>query len=259
MNLSDLNRDNVMLLGLKLNYDEINNFCQISKKFKTLICDNNIFWMNKLNKDYPQTIGKFSMNTNFKKIYLSLHLKKRSKFEAYIDEYTVPPKIYSYISKSITDEDYELAEKIYPDFNADMFSFFIEGIFPKGTEMYLAYYRDDNIYIYQAFLTKEEAVNEIITTIENLFEYDYENDENSEKNYGGKMEDVIKSYGNFLSENDYLAVPQPYSHTSPRYAIIKQLVLVDYHKILDELKKTHPLWKKMPRDVLNYILKFLEN
>ena len=41
--------------------------------------------------------------------------------------------------------------------------------------------------------------------------------------------------------------------------IVKDFELVDYGEMLQELKRTNPNWKKLPKDIINYILSFLKN
>jgi len=51
--LEDLPSDIIMSIALLLDLPEILKLCQVSKRLNEVVCDNEIFWMRKTFKDYP--------------------------------------------------------------------------------------------------------------------------------------------------------------------------------------------------------------
>ena len=68
-----LKMDTLVLLAMELNYADVIKFCPTFKKNNKYICQNNNFWRNKLDKDYPYTKN---FDKNNKKLYNFLYLDK---------------------------------------------------------------------------------------------------------------------------------------------------------------------------------------
>jgi len=52
--MEKLNKDVIIALALTMETQEILAFCKTKKKFKEYVCDNQLFWMNKIKNDYPE-------------------------------------------------------------------------------------------------------------------------------------------------------------------------------------------------------------
>lgn len=272
-----LPKDVLIMLALDLSNQDILHFCSTSKKINLSICNNNTFWMKKLNKEYPFTIGKFKSNSDFHKIYLSLLNKEVHTYYIFISNENTDkiPKIYSYIKNTpITDEDYELAEHIYTDFNerhAEENKFEMIGNFPLGTKIWVAFSDDPDTHFIKGFLDRNEAVEEILKIanyfVENDFHLSYdfidEIGKTPEEFYGGTLEEVKKKNFSNLTKNNYLVIlghdDRLREPIFPINFIIKEFELIDYGEILKELKMKNPNWRKLPNDIIQYILKFFIN
>jgi len=49
-----LSNDLIVLIGINMRLIDISRFCQTSKRFNRLICDNEVFWLNKIKLDFDQ-------------------------------------------------------------------------------------------------------------------------------------------------------------------------------------------------------------
>jgi hypothetical protein len=268
--MENLDKNVLRLLALDLAMPDILKLCLTSKKFNSEICKNNNFWRNKLYRDYPQTINKFPGKSDFRKIYLSLYNKVKTQYYTIIsyndeiDGKTLIPKFWSYIKKSpLKEEDYDLAEKLYPDFierEGEDFGFNMIGVFPKGTKIFLAYCDDRDFDFEYGFLSRKEAEEKILDTYKSYLKYIYDDvdfidGETPKEFYGGTFEEVTERNKKILEREGYLSF---FDETNkPINFIIKEFELIDYEEILKELKRTNPNWAKLPKDMINYILKFL--
>ena len=267
------------MIAIDLDIPSLIKLCSTNKRINSLICENATFWRNKLNKEYPNTIRKFPSKSDFRKIYFSLKNNIRSKYYIFISTDFVEdvPKIWSYIKRTpIEEDDYELAAFIYPDFVERMGEesyFTMVGDFPKGTKIWLAYCDDIDLGFAFGFLTKRETINVILTNLNNLIESDYhpalkadfeeELGETIEQFYGGTFEEVMNNNKRLLLQNGYLQIKGHDNRRSEsRFTInyiIKEFELIDYGELLSELKRKNPDWRKLPKDMINYILSYLKN
>jgi hypothetical protein len=204
----------LMDMALQLDLASLTNLCKTSKKMNQTLCNNDVFWMKKLYKDYPITIGKIGTKLSspiFKTIYKSLVKKEIYIYHVFksdcnaVDE---PPKFWDYMKKGrkyfsdpMSEEDYDVAEKLYPDFNercGEDFSFEMIGDFPKGTKIWLPYTSEMELKFTKAFLSKEQAINEIVDILGMILRDYYEYDrEELEEHYGKTIEEF---YGNRTKE-----------------------------------------------------------
>lgn len=203
----------LMDMALQLDLTSLTNLCKTSKKMNQTLCSNDVFWMKKLYKDYAITIGKIGKKGSFKRIYESLVKKEiyvYDVFKSNCDPVDESPKFWDYMKKakkyasnfnSLTEEDYELAEKLYPDFVercGEEFRFEIIGDFPTGTKIWLPYTSEMELKFTKAFLSKEEAINEIVDILGMILRDYYEyNREELEEHYGKTIEEF---YGNRTKE-----------------------------------------------------------
>ena len=67
--MEKLNRDLIIKLALELDLPSLTKLCQTSRRVNEIVCENNIFWQNKTYKEYPDLIGKFPKDTNYKRLY----------------------------------------------------------------------------------------------------------------------------------------------------------------------------------------------
>jgi hypothetical protein len=171
-----MNRDTIKLIALELDLPTLTNLCNTSKKFNDFICKDNLFWKNKLNKDYSNTIGKFSERTDFRRIYQSLINKKEHTYAIFRSQED-PIEFFNIIVKDFNyHEAYKkVEEKIGDVIEDDVFEFKMIGEFPEGTEIWITY--DDDTEAYprtKGFLTQAEAIDDTLSKIKNIFEYDLE-------------------------------------------------------------------------------------
>lgn len=194
--MEDLDKNLIKKLALELDLDSIKKLCLASKRFDKYICKDNIFWKNKLDREYPNTIVE---NSNFRKIYESLFNEKYSYlvFISYCNDNDQVLKFWDYIHKYqnvlIEDKMYEKMENLYPDFIercGEEFIFDMKGDFPKGTKIWLAYSNDNMINLKKGFLIKEKAVNSVLKTIEYILKDDFDNREEIEEQYGKSIEEI---------------------------------------------------------------------
>jgi hypothetical protein len=228
--MDTLGVDMLILIALELDDESLINFCSYDKWIDQKVCKNNTFWMNKLNKKYPSTIGKFPSASDFQHIYNSFMKNVRKRYYLYVSddiEGYDRPKIFNYVRESqLSDDDYKLAKILYPDLesrNVSQYSFIVTGDLPSGTKIYLPYTDDDDYYIgfNRGYLTKELVVDKIMQLIKNIIkdDFSYTRDvfmeemkdigypQTPEQFYGGSYEEVMDRYEKQLRENDYVVVP----------------------------------------------------
>lgn len=74
-----MNKDVLFLLALEMDDPSILNFCRSSKKFNEIVCNNNNFWRQKIEKERPGLLNLISnINVDYKDIYRDL------KFNNYV-------------------------------------------------------------------------------------------------------------------------------------------------------------------------------
>ena len=64
-------RDIAILLALEMDTPDILNLCLSNKSMNSYICDNPMFWLNKLKRDYPNK-DYFKYGDNYKDIYKNI-------------------------------------------------------------------------------------------------------------------------------------------------------------------------------------------
>ena len=78
--LNDLPPDLLVYIGMMLDFPDILSYCGASVKFNTAVCENDMFWMNRLIQDYPdykknkteiqkEFYEKFKEKINYRTIY----------------------------------------------------------------------------------------------------------------------------------------------------------------------------------------------
>lgn len=253
--MEKLSPDLLQFLVLDYDLDSLIKLCQTNKRMNFLICSNSKFWRTKLYKEYPKTIGKFPPDSDFRKIYLSLVNNKKEKYYTFIS-YKEPIKFWNYIKKSpLTGEDFDLVEILYSDFidkQGEDLEFQMVGEYPIGTKIWLAYSDNRDIDIKEAFLSREEAINKILTAVGLLLKSDFDdqldfNGKNPEEFYGGAIDEVMERYKKDLTQNNYIQILDHVLYYDINF-IIKDFEIVNYSKMLDELKRKNPNWKKLPKN-----------
>lgn len=266
------------LMAIELDMPSLIKFCKTNKRINKEVCQSQDFWRNKLNKEFPNTIGKFYI-ADFRKIYLSLINKEVHTYYIFISQENKQednlPKIFDYIKETpINEEDYDLAEKLYPDFSERMGeenSFKIVGDFPHGTKIWLAYCDDWDYKISEAFLTREEAINKLSNVFNYFIEIDFkmagefeeEMNMTPEIFYGGKLDEIKKRYLDTLNEKGQLQIRSHDNRRNPPIFpvnfIIKEFEIIDYEQLLQGLIKINPYWDQLPPEMIEQILSFLKS
>lgn len=65
-------------IGLNLSFKDLINMCSASKDLNNILCRDNLFWQEKIKKDFPDSEKK-PFTYTFKEFYRSLFLEKKSK------------------------------------------------------------------------------------------------------------------------------------------------------------------------------------
>ena len=153
----DLHPDVLRMLALELDLPSIIKFCKSNKLVKKSVCENNMFWRNKLYKDFPYALTDIPVGANYEKIYKTV----RKSYWSYYYVYPFPakrgeiPKMANILGKSYSDfpEEMRKAEQVL-----------IQGIYPKGTNVWV-YYADNILFgngSAGAAGSKEKAIEGII-------------------------------------------------------------------------------------------------
>lgn len=147
--MQTLNKDILIYLALDMDIPTLFNYCLVNKRINNIVCENNTFWMNKLNNDYPNTVNKFPRESNFKYIYMSLMNKIKKYYRYVIDTDDVNVQTVSdYARRYGSLKNMKL--KIFQTKRKDNInSFEVIGDFPSGTKLWIT----NGI----GFLTREEA------------------------------------------------------------------------------------------------------
>jgi hypothetical protein len=80
--LDTMSPDVLMRMVLEFELPDILPLCKVSKRFNKLICNNEIFWMNKTIKDYPkqyQIIKDRNIKVNWKNLYYKIRAVQSGK------------------------------------------------------------------------------------------------------------------------------------------------------------------------------------
>ena len=80
--MESLAKDVVVEMALNLLPVDLINFCITEKKYKKIVCDSKIFWLKKINKDYPNEIVTVE---NAKTAYMQKFRAVSIKIEKFID------------------------------------------------------------------------------------------------------------------------------------------------------------------------------
>lgn len=70
-----LDRDVLIETALKLSLKDLSSLCVGNKRLHDLLCGNNDFWMRKLHREFPYTIGRFRNVTKDKNFYQDIYRK----------------------------------------------------------------------------------------------------------------------------------------------------------------------------------------
>lgn len=224
--MENLNKDILIYLAFYMDMPTLLNYCLVSKRFNSLVCGNNMFWKNKLNKDYPSTIDKFSNNSNFKDIYISLINRTKNYYQYVIDtEDNNIQTPFDYLKRYGNLNTMKL--KIFKTSRkSNINSFEVTGNFPPDTKLWIT----NGI----GFLTKEEAMEEFNKN--NCLKYYVEDDfvnsreefvastgSEPEEIYGFNYDEAPIHYRKRLEEDSAIAHPS-YEDCIDFY-ILKEIVL----------------------------------
>jgi hypothetical protein len=83
--MQTLRNDELFLLAIDLSLPDLLNFCSSSKQINLSVCDNDRFWLQKLNKDFPG----WNTMTNVSKTFLGFSYEtslKDPKFSKRFDQ-----------------------------------------------------------------------------------------------------------------------------------------------------------------------------
>lgn len=148
--MRNLNKDELTLIALHLDIKTFQSFFQTCKKFNRV--GENSFWRNKLYKDYKNAlIISSNFIVNYREVYKSKYLKKYKKYNIYLSE-----KCYGQfnISNMIIENEENCMH------NGFMRRIWIEGIYPKGTKIWIYCC---NIYTgYGKTNTREKAIRKLL-------------------------------------------------------------------------------------------------
>jgi len=178
----DINKDILIKLALDLDIPDLISLCRTNKSINNKICNNNNFWRIKLNKEYPNTIGLFQ-NVDYRKIYNSIINKKKNIYYTF--------QIYENGTFKILDELYK--ENDITDDDLDKIFFSVIGDFPKGTKIWVSFLQS-NIEIShenKGFLSKEEAINNILKIIKDVLVDSYKNKDLIEEIKGKTIKEIL--------------------------------------------------------------------
>jgi hypothetical protein len=163
-----LNRDELFLIAMDLDISSLINLCKSSKLINEKICNNNIFWRNKLYKDCPNALMiPNNMITDYKALYRTVSKPVYSTYYVYslkVKE-NQPAVLLDFVSKKY------LSDKERNEYFGNILSpediqrlktheFFVQGYYPKGTKIWLYNYSLTS-YIGRAN-TRERAIEEFI-------------------------------------------------------------------------------------------------
>jgi hypothetical protein len=213
----EIPKDILIQLALELDILSLLNFCKSSKRFNTITCQNNLFWFNKLNKDFNYSDTKiYNKDTNYRNLY-EMVIGRLTFYEVFLSEcngQNQPPKFWPFIHKayvkSLNDEDYKNLNKKYPDLKercGSEFIFEMNGNYPKGTTIYLAYSDDPDLRLKHAYLNKQKAIDKILNSI--LLQLKYFKQDNEEEyktfyRYRNKsIEEILEDFKRELLEQGY--------------------------------------------------------
>jgi hypothetical protein len=183
--MEHLPKDVLILLALELDEPSISKLCGSSKRLNEIICDNQLFWKKKLEKERPGLIELISIRIwnnsplNYKQIYKDLLEEKYSYSVKYI---TNPLQIYGVIEGLLEDYDFIEAK--------------IEENFSIGDKVWVIIGNND--YVPKIYLTKKEAKYHILSVILQIMEFKYgDNPKNTTKHSNELEKTGYTSMGEF--------------------------------------------------------------
>ena len=65
MDITQLPRDVIIYMAITMDLPELYNLCQTSRRFNELVCENQTFWMNRLEKDYKISVATGGYNKEY--------------------------------------------------------------------------------------------------------------------------------------------------------------------------------------------------
>ena len=101
----DLHPDVLRMLALELDLPSIIRFCKSNTLVNKSVCENNVFWRNKLYRDVPNALTDIPAGSNYEKIYKTII----GSYWSYYYVYKFPtrkgekPKIADILGKSYSD------------------------------------------------------------------------------------------------------------------------------------------------------------
>lgn len=177
----------LFLLALESDLADILTLCRTKKSAKKAICDNEVFWKIKVERDYPELKGK--QISEYKKLYEELKTGKVYGIDhnTYETVYTASPfttgkeRFFTISFPSTTEEMESKIEKIinkYPETrNEDLedFTFVLSKRLPEGfipSKVWIINTDADWYYPIVGFLSKKDAENYLITFLKKMIESD---------------------------------------------------------------------------------------
>lgn len=227
--METLNKDVLLKLALDLDLASLVKFCKSSKRINATVCNDNMFWFNKLRKDYPNAFD-VPQGSDYEKIYKSINKRIYTSYKSFTN---VPKpneiaKISDYIKKEPAHyrnvEDLDYIARIDPNFETSsalqkrlggtaafnsIHPINIIGIYPAGTKIWVFY--TEMLGEFLPVKTKEEAIENLLeysrnlahftfkTTFEKLFKMTEEQFRNAFKNSNSfQIKNVLGKTTNFV-------------------------------------------------------------
>ncbi len=99
--MNNLNRDELISLAVELDLPSLLNFCKMNKRTNDKICNNEIFWKTKLNKDFPNFVNR---QNSYKKQYLFLNkILTRKRFEDILKKPSIASELMGFDNEIFLD------------------------------------------------------------------------------------------------------------------------------------------------------------
>lgn len=150
----ELNPDVLRMLAMELDLPSIIKFCKTNKTVNKSVCQNNMFWRNKLYRDFPDALTDIPSGAKYEKIYKTYaNVLAPSIFYVYKfpPERGKLPQMAGILGRRPSD---------FPDeMRQDVSLINIRGAYPKGAKFWV--YRFSTLFgdNFNVAATKEKAIN----------------------------------------------------------------------------------------------------